>query len=923
MKKKITLFLAGGLLFFVAQAQAVQSLPYLQDFSSDPGWATNNAANFSRDGSSGTYSAKSITYSNEYSVIETNYSAGSIRIEYDIKVTNRDSNGETIFGLFGPAYTSFQTSPYDQPCLYVSLGGSENKFQLVGITNSGNQYAVSSALNAVELNKWYRVYLFYDALRQKIAVRIKDKANLDSWVWGAELDIAGTFPANMNYLGFSMVGEWPGSPAMQEAYIDNLKLTLTGAISGRVTAENGNPINNVYIDTSVWGNQWQHYETAWNRTQADGTYYIPCLEPADYRLQATSAPGYGHLYYNNTEDFGQATPVNVQTGEETRDINFTLPFAGELSGSVYEPDGTTPVPYQNISIRKADGLHYDFGARTDEFGFYRFYVAYGNYKINTNNWENDTNFQAEYYNNRSTFEAADVVSVSPGYDATDINFTLDYGASLTGVVLDERLNRLPQIMTTAHNQNSTRTFSNILGKFFLRGRPEEQTEVLAQPEPSLGYVWSGSDPGDDLDINLNENSKNHPLICLDGALATGYIKDASGKPVTGGEFWAGSKNLDAWDRIDSNGRYQIRLPLGRQRINFENEDLGYSALPIEVTVTDTATEITLPDAIAYDALSGASLSGQVINSAGFSKQGAYGVAVFEAGKIIDAEAVYGLGPVAYTELNTAGPYTFPALPPGSNYLVSLLVTNWDSFPEYVSVRDFRDYVNVPITDIDLTYPSEGGTIIGKVTDSGNKPVVGAYLVFNRQSDNQFLGFGITNKDGDFKLYNFPPAACNVTATHFRYANTTATATITEGQETNLGILILSSADEQAIRNGYAQVQAYFAAENIDALMETYADTYLHQGETKASLRPHLGDLFNYCHDISLNFELKYIQLVGERAIVKVDFGYSAIRDSDNKPTRQGWKDELQYFRKESGIWKLSGDEELFAIDNSVQVNYGE
>jgi hypothetical protein len=329
------------------QTDSSQPLPYLQNFSTDPGWATNNAANFSWNQQEGNYSAKSIIGSGEYAIVETDYNGGDFRIEFDLKITNRDTDSQTIFGLFGPTYTGYQTSPYDKPCLYVSVGGSEKKFKLVGITDTGNYYSSESQANALKTNTWYRLSLLYDSANKRIGLKVREKGKepWENWVCGPEVsNLVGSFPLEMKYLGFSMVGEWATSGPMQEALIDNLKFVLTGGISGKATREDGiTPIANVDFNLNTYTDFSSYYDRFWSQSLADGTYYISCLEAGDYRMDAQPPYGFGPEYYNNTESWSGASPVHVETGVTTPNIDFTLPLGGEIRGHVYAKDGITPV----------------------------------------------------------------------------------------------------------------------------------------------------------------------------------------------------------------------------------------------------------------------------------------------------------------------------------------------------------------------------------------------------------------------------------------------------------------------------------------------------------------------------------------------------------------------------------------------------
>ncbi|MGA2285073.1 MAG: carboxypeptidase regulatory-like domain-containing protein [Dehalococcoidia bacterium] len=96
----------------------------------------------------------------------------------------------------------------------------------------------------------------------------------------------------------------------------DFSLDLAGTISGTVT-DGTNPVSGGW----VWACSDNDCNSA--STAHDGTYIVTNLAADDYRVEA-EANGYLMQYYKNTPDYGSASPVHVNLGQETPDVDFSL-----------------------------------------------------------------------------------------------------------------------------------------------------------------------------------------------------------------------------------------------------------------------------------------------------------------------------------------------------------------------------------------------------------------------------------------------------------------------------------------------------------------------------------------------------------------------------------------------------------------------
>jgi hypothetical protein len=98
----------------------------------------------------------------------------------------------------------------------------------------------------------------------------------------------------------------------------DLYLSKSGSISGVVLNEDGNPIS----DASIYAYS-DLFSGGGSNTQSNGTYEIEGLPSGDYIVQVTVS-GFNTQYYNNVSDPADATLVNVNAPDETKNINFFL-----------------------------------------------------------------------------------------------------------------------------------------------------------------------------------------------------------------------------------------------------------------------------------------------------------------------------------------------------------------------------------------------------------------------------------------------------------------------------------------------------------------------------------------------------------------------------------------------------------------------
>ncbi|MCI0519861.1 MAG: carboxypeptidase regulatory-like domain-containing protein, partial [Chloroflexi bacterium] len=222
----------------------------------------------------------------------------------------------------------------------------------------------------------------------------------------------------------------------------NIAVNVGGKIAGRVLeAATGLPLENVWVYANeYYGNNWG----SGDMTDANGVYTITGLLTSDYRVRVDNQDWIpAHLaiqYYDHTPIHNLATPVHADQGGLTTGINFDLQPGGTISGTLFDAASGLPLANHFVTLDFNGG---GMGQCTDANGQYTFvnvpYVPTSVWSGGDWNWCQNASspYVREYYDgvydqNQATW--LDVNATTPNY--TNINLSLDIGASITGRVLE-------------------------------------------------------------------------------------------------------------------------------------------------------------------------------------------------------------------------------------------------------------------------------------------------------------------------------------------------------------------------------------------------------------------------------------------------------------------------------------------------------
>lgn len=625
-----------------------------------------------------------------------------------------------------------------------------------------------------------------------------------------EIDVGP--PSGSSYIGCEVTGI---SITASQTTTVNITLSRGASISGVVKNSSGVGQANLQVNCGADDG----YGTG-TQTEANGFYKCNGLPVGyNYNVVAYPPPDSNYMITRISVDVNQ--PIEY-TGKDIELGNGGLKISGRIT------DKATTLPLADVSV----GLGYeDFeiwtDTSTDVNGIYRL----------TNLPPGDVEIQVRpeppYAWTGTETELTE--------DINNLNFALPLGAILCGKVLDARTAEpIAGIEIEYDNQryNAYRnTFTDANGTFCLTQLPPGIGEVKAMPDVDSGYAWNLPWGSDYIYLSEGENRSGQIITLEKGALVRGYIKDVNGNPISGIEYDFSGRNCGGWDDTDVNGFYQIRLPVGIYSITLDEDE--FSALPAIVTITDVNKEVNVPDMIVYTAGNGGQISGEVNNPGGYAKTGYFNVVAFKAGTALnDPNLWYTVQPIAQADMENAGPFSLNKLPPDVNYDIYLCVySETQDGIGSLAGRDSALNVAVGTTGITLEYSSEGSTVTGRVKNTDDRPILGATVLLS-DSSSGFGGFGETDCNGEYVIYNVPAGTYTATAVHSKYLHTSTTVNVVDGIPADVNTITMSFAGEKegADLNGDGVIDMLDVAE--------FCETWLESGSSEADFNQDSSVNFN-------------------------------------------------------------------------------
>jgi 5-hydroxyisourate hydrolase-like protein (transthyretin family) len=274
----------------------------------------------------------------------------------------------------------------------------------------------------------------------------------------------------------------------------NFALERAGAVAGQIVdASSGQPLPGVDVNVrDVATNRFDVFA----KSDTNGNYVLGPLPAGSYWLRAEPDAALGHLsqYYELATSTATAKAVPVSAMLTTSNINFQLAPAGWIEGFVFNGGGV-PVAGIDVDLYEATtGERLTLGDSTGSNGWYQVGpIPAGQYKLRCDPTV-DQRYAVQYYSGRLTKALADLIVVTNSAGTSNVNFTLNAGAELSGTVV-EAASGLPmsgididvlEAGTLLRFDQGTRT--GVDGQFTIGPLPSGTYLLRADPAPSSPYL---------------------------------------------------------------------------------------------------------------------------------------------------------------------------------------------------------------------------------------------------------------------------------------------------------------------------------------------------------------------------------------------------------------------------------------------------
>ncbi len=206
---------------------------YQTDFSTNPGWTTNNPSRYYWDGGKQMYHYFVEGGTGGYAFIPIAYDNGPFTLEYDVLPVRTDKDAAFRFGLSSNemdisrgtiAISEFTNRQYGRLMDLRVITGNNNLLEVTSLAMSYCGERPNCETKHFEENKTYHVTLRFNTESTTADMKVTEGPSANgNYVWGYYVTVGRDLP-EISRLFISSIGDYGGFGSSAEGYIDNVEL---------------------------------------------------------------------------------------------------------------------------------------------------------------------------------------------------------------------------------------------------------------------------------------------------------------------------------------------------------------------------------------------------------------------------------------------------------------------------------------------------------------------------------------------------------------------------------------------------------------------------------------------------------------------------------------------------------------------------
>ena len=481
--------------------------------------------------------------------------------------------------------------------------------------------------------------------------------------------------------------------------------------------------------------------------------------------------GTEHPFHDGTDFDGDGEP-DVQIYSFPFEFTIVSIEAGAISGTVFEQGGG-PLEGLDVVACRFDNPEICLSAATDDAGNYSMYpVPEGDYRVFV--YQQDF-WLEEFFDDQPRWDLADPVTAIAGQDTSEVDFTLEMGGSISGLVTSESGDPIADLWVDACIYDAEWVCWGDMtqedGSYSIRGIPAEQYRVGIFPQDFWMEEFFDDQPrwdwADPVTAIAGQDTSEVDFTLEMGGSISGLVTSESGDPIA--DLWVDACEYGVMEdpycvsgETNDEGEYTIAgLPGGDYIVSIWDQGWVSQFYDVEVPYGDPDRVSVTPGVdhggVVFALTQAGSISGRVVNELN-EEESIPGIWVDTCEEAVFSEDMWGQDPFCSgDDTDDEGYYTIPGLIPG-NYRVRIWDPIWGG-EFYNDVSTFDDALLVPVVGGLETHGInfalvEPGSISGQVYEQGGGPLGGIDLMACLFDDSLCMGT-LTAGDGNYTITGLP------------------------------------------------------------------------------------------------------------------------------------------------------------------------